>query len=150
MIAVIQRVSRGEVRVEGRSVGAIGRGLLVLVGVGRGDDESDARWLARKTAQVRIFSDEEERMNLSVQNVQGAVLAVSQFTLHGDLRKGRRPSFTGAAPPETGARLYQAYVQALREEGVPVQTGEFGAMMDVEMVNQGPVTLIIKSPSEER
>ena len=143
MKALIQRVSRGSVTVEGAITGAIGRGFVALVGVTHGDTEADARALAAKTVCLRVFPDAEGRMNLSVQDVGGAVLAVSQFTLYADTRKGNRPSFVAAAPPEPAERLYGAYVDALRAILGPdrVATGVFRAAMSVELVNDGPVTL---------
>jgi len=148
MIAVVQRVSRAEVRVpdEGCST-AIGPGLMVLLGVGGGDTEDDARFIAKKLAGLRIFEDEEGRMNLSVLDAvpEPAALVVSQFTLLGDVKKGRRPSFTRAAPPEAAVPLYEAFCGFLKEEGLAVKTGVFGARMEVELVNDGPVTLIVHS-----
>jgi D-tyrosyl-tRNA(Tyr) deacylase len=140
---VLQRVSQASVTVEGREVGRIGHGLLALVGVAAGDTEEDARALAKKTAEVRIFSDAEGRFNLSVQDVGGAVLVVSQFTLLADARKGRRPSFTEAAPPDLARPLVDCYAEALRGRGLTVATGRFGAHMDVALVNDGPVTLLL-------
>ncbi|ADG05734.1 D-aminoacyl-tRNA deacylase [Kyrpidia tusciae] len=145
MRAVVQRVSRAEVRVEGERVARIGRGLLVLIGVSREDGEGDAVWLAEKLAGLRIFPDEAGKMGRSVLDVGGAVLTVSQFTLLGDCRKGRRPDFTGAAPAETALPLYERVNAHLREKGVRVETGVFGAHMDVELVNDGPVTLWLDS-----
>ena len=130
---------------EGREVSAIGKGLLILCGVGQGDTDEDARWLAGKTARLRIFEDDQGKMNLPLEAVGGSTLVVSQFTLYGDCRKGNRPSFVAAADPEEGNRLYELYIAALREAGVPVQTGIFRAMMHVELVNDGPVTLILDS-----
>jgi len=143
--AVVQRVSSARVEVEGKVVGEIGRGLLVLLGVGEGDSEKQAHWLADKVAGLRIFEDEAGKMNLSVEEVGGDLLVVSQFTLYGDCRKGRRPSFTGAAPPEEADRLYGIFVARLRERGLPVATGVFQAMMQVHLVNDGPVTLIVET-----
>jgi D-tyrosyl-tRNA(Tyr) deacylase len=143
MRAVVQRVSRASVKVEGREVGVIGRGLLVLLGVARGDDGSKVAWMADKIAGLRIFPDEEGKMNRDVTSAGGEVLVVSQFTLYGDVSRGRRPSFVEAAPPEEAVSLYQAFVAALRERGLSVATGEFGATMQVELVNDGPVTLVI-------
>jgi D-tyrosyl-tRNA(Tyr) deacylase len=141
--AVVQRVARAEVRVEGKVTGAIGRGLLVLVGVARDDREDDARLLADKLAALRIFEDEAGKMNLAVGEVQGGVLLVSQFTLLGDGRKGNRPSFIEAAPPELANALYERCCAAVREKGLPVATGTFRAHMDVELVNDGPVTILL-------
>jgi len=143
MRAVVQRVSRAEVRVESRVVGAIGRGLLVLVGIAREDTPETGKVLAEKIANLRIFDDEQGRMNRSLLEAGGGVLCVSQFTLYGDCRKGRRPSYDRAAPPETARALYESFVESLRDLGVKVETGEFRAMMDVELVNDGPVTLLL-------
>jgi D-aminoacyl-tRNA deacylase len=145
MRCLIQRVSRASVSVDGRTVSAIGKGLLILCGVGQGDTDEDARWLAGKTARLRIFEDDQGKMNLPIEAVGGSALVVSQFTLYGDCRKGNRPSFVAAASPGEGNRLYELYAAALREAGVPVQTGIFRAMMQVELVNDGPVTLILDS-----
>ncbi len=145
MKAVLQRVSRAKVTVAGELVGEIGRGLVVLLGVEQGDTEADAQQLADKTVQLRIFDDEDGKMNLAVTDVGGSVLVVSQFTLLGDCRKGRRPSFIAAAPPETAERLYETFVAAIGVQGVPVATGRFRAMMEVELVNDGPVTLLLES-----
>lgn len=145
MRAVVQRVSRAEVRVEGRATGAVGRGFLVLLGVAQGDDEGAAEALADKVAALRIFEDAAGKMNLAVAEVGGGVLVVSQFTLLGDLRKGNRPSFTGAAPPERANALYERFCGLLREKGLAVATGVFRAHMDVELVNDGPVTVMLDS-----
>ena len=144
MRAVIQRVSEAGVTVEGRPAGAISKGLLVLVGVGRDDTEETARALAAKIARLRIFQDAEGKMNLSVQDVGGGVLAVSQFTLLADTRKGNRPSFTDAAPPEAANRLYEVFCAALADLGLPVARGIFGAHMDVRLTNDGPVTIVME------
>jgi D-tyrosyl-tRNA(Tyr) deacylase len=141
---VVQRVSRASVTVEGRVTGSIGRGLLVLVGFAPPDGDSQVEWMADKVAGLRIFPDDAGKMNLDLAAVGGAVLVVSQFTLYGDASKGRRPSFIGAAAPEVAVPLYQSFVAALRAKGLPVETGEFGAMMDVELVNDGPVTLVLE------
>lgn len=141
MRALLQRVSRAEVRVEGGTVGRIGRGLVVLLGVGREDAEAEARLLARKVARLRIFEDEEGRMNESVADVGGAALVVSQFTLYADARRGNRPGFTDAAPPAEADALYGRFVEALAGHGVPVETGTFRADMEVDLVNDGPVTI---------
>jgi D-aminoacyl-tRNA deacylase len=143
MRVVIQRVSEASVAVDGKVTGAIGRGLLVLVGVGRADTAETAAAMAGKVVRMRIFSDAEEKMNLSVQDVGGGVLAVSQFTLLADARKGNRPSFINAAPPEQGNALYESFCQALAGLGVPVAKGIFGAHMDVQLVNDGPVTIVL-------
>lgn len=145
MRAVVQRVSRAKVTVEGRVTGEIGRGLVVLVGVGKNDDEKHAVYLAEKISTLRIFVDEQGKMNRSLADAGGAVLAVSQFTLYGDARGQRRPSFITAAPPEEGKRLYEEFVKALRTLGVRVETGVFQAMMEVELVNDGPVTILLDS-----
>ena len=145
MKAVVQRVSEASVTVDGEVVGAIGSGLLVLLGVARGDTEEDARLLASKIAVLRIFSDEEGKFNLSLSDVNGSVLVVSQFTFHANVRKGRRPSFNDAAPPETAEPLVERFVDLLRAEGIPVETGRFGAMMEVRLCNDGPVTLVLDS-----
>lgn len=145
MRAVVQRASRGEVRVDGQVVGSIGTGLVVLVGVTLTDSEADARALADKIAGLRIFPDEHGAMNLSVADVGGSVLVVSQFTLYADARKGRRPSFTSAAPPEMARRLIDVFVARLEDDGLVVATGEFGALMDVELTNHGPVTIILEA-----
>jgi D-aminoacyl-tRNA deacylase len=139
--AVLQRVSEAEVLVEGVSVGRIGRGWLVLVGVGQGDSGDDARKLADKVVKLRMFPDTEGKFNLSLLDVQGQLLAVSQFTLYADTAKGRRPSFISAADPAVASRLVEQFVQAVREFGVHVETGQFGAHMDVRLLNDGPVTI---------
>jgi len=145
MRAVVQRVSRAEVRVEDRIVGHIGPGLVVLVGIAREDTPHAGQWLAEKIVNLRVFDDAEGRMNRSLVEAGGAVLCVSQFTLFGDCRKGRRPSYDRAASPEAAQPLYEAFVSALRAFGIAVETGEFRAMMDVEIVNDGPVTLLLDS-----
>jgi D-aminoacyl-tRNA deacylase len=145
MKAVLQRVSRASVTVDGQIVGQIGRGLLVLLGVEQGDSAADAQQLADKAVQLRIFDDSEGKMNLALADVNGAMLVVSQFTLLGDCRKGRRPSFIQAAPPDIAERLYDTFVAAVGAQGIPVATGRFRAMMQVELVNDGPVTLLLDS-----
>ncbi len=145
MRALIQRVSRASVHVEGQEVASIGRGYLVLLGVARDDGEAQAAWLARKIAGLRLFEDGAGKMNLDLANVEGAVLAVSQFTLYGDARKGRRPSFTQAAPPAQAEELYDTFCELLTAEGVPVSKGVFQAHMEVALVNDGPVTLWLTS-----
>jgi D-tyrosyl-tRNA(Tyr) deacylase len=147
MRAVIQRVSSCRVVVSGEVVGQIGRGLLVLLGVRTGDTEAQARWLADKIVGLRIFEDDQGKMNVSVADIGGSFLVVSQFTLYGDCDKGRRPSFIDAARPEVAEPLYESFVNAVRLHGVPVATGRFGAMMQVELVNDGPVTLILDAPA---
>jgi D-tyrosyl-tRNA(Tyr) deacylase len=144
--AVVQRVSRARVEVEGRQVGAIGAGLLVLLGAGGGDGPADVAYMVDKVANLRIFADDAGKMNRSVLETGGGVLAVSQFTLYGDARKGRRPAFTGALEPGQAEALYEQFVHGLRAAGVAdVATGVFGAMMDVELVNSGPVTILLDS-----
>jgi len=144
MRVVLQRVSRAEVRVGDRVTGAIGRGFMLLVGFTHTDTEAAVAWMADKVAGLRLFSDAEGKMNLGLEDVGGAVLVVSQFTLYGDAQKGRRPSFIDAARPELAVPLYERFVAMLRERGLRVETGEFGAMMDVELVNDGPVTLSLE------
>ena len=145
MRAVVQRVSRASVTVKGKVVGQIGRGLLVLLGVGRDDAESDVVYLTEKICGLRIFEDQEGKMNRSVGEVQGSVLAVSQFTLYGDVRRGKRPSFDAAAPPDVARRLYELFVAQVRASGLPCETGQFQEMMEVELVNEGPVTILLDS-----
>lgn len=141
----MQRASKGRVIVDGRVTGEIGQGLVLFVGVTHEDTEQDADWLAEKVTGLRIFEDEEEKMNLSLLDVGGAVLSVSQFTLYGDSRKGRRPNFMEAAKPDQANRQYEYFNAKVRAFGVRVETGIFGAMMDVELVNDGPVTLLLDS-----
>ena len=141
MRVVLQRVSRAEVRVEGRAVGSIGRGFLLLVGITHSDTDATLAWMAEKVAGLRLFGDAEGKMNLALADVGGALLVVSQFTLYGDASKGRRPSFIDAASPEVAQPLYEKFVALFRAAGLTVATGEFGAMMDVDLVNDGPVTL---------
>lgn len=143
MRAVIQRVSSASVEIDGRTVGAIGSGLLIFLGVTYGDEEAQADYLAAKCASLRIFRDDQDKMNLSVRDVGGSALVVSQFTLYGDCRKGNRPAFVAAARPDTAIPLYQRFIQKLRETGVPVETGEFGADMQVSLLNDGPVTILM-------
>jgi D-tyrosyl-tRNA(Tyr) deacylase len=145
MRALLQRVRSGKVIVEGGTLAQIGRGLVVLLGVGHGDGEAQAAFLAEKTAHLRIFEDEQGKTNLSVLDVQGEVLVVSQFTLFADTRKGRRPSFTDAAPPEAAAPLVDRFIELLRGHGVPAQSGRFGAHMLVEIHNDGPVTIWLEN-----
>ncbi len=145
MRAVVQRVSLGRVTVDGRLTGEIGRGLVVLLGIASDDGESDLSYLVEKITNLRVFEDEEGRMNRSLLDVGGEMLVVSQFTLYGDCRKGRRPSFTAAARPEVGELYYEGFVNAVADLGIKTATGEFGAMMDVELVNEGPVTLLLDS-----
>lgn len=145
MRAVVQRVSRASVQVSGETVGAIEHGLLVLLGVAQEDSETDADYLADKIIGLRIFEDSDGKMNLSVLDTGGAMLAVSQFTLFGDVRRGKRPSFDAAARPEQAEQLYDYFVTRVRAAGVRCETGRFRAMMDVELLNQGPVTILIDS-----
>jgi len=145
MRAVIQRVVKADVSVEGKTVGEIGRGLLVLLGVGRDDSEKDARYIADKISNLRIFEDSEGKMNLSVRDVEGEVLVVSQFTLFADCRKGRRPSFINAGDPADAWRLYERVIDSIGQSGVPATGGIFQAMMEVGLVNHGPVTILLDS-----
>lgn len=145
MRAVVQRVRSASVSVNGAIVGQIGRGLLVFVGVHREDTHEDARYIAEKVCGLRVFADTEGKMNLSVRDVQGGVLVISQFTLFGDVRRGRRPSFVEAAPPELATPLYEAVCDLIEDMGAPVARGVFGAMMDVSLVNEGPVTIQLDS-----
>jgi len=144
--AVVQRVTEASVTVDGQCIGEVGLGLMVLLGVTHDDGPEQSAWLAAKLAGLRIFSDESGKMNRSVVDVGGAALVVSQFTLYGDTRKGRRPSFVKAARPELADPLYQRFCDDLRAQGVPVQTGEFGGDMKVRLLNDGPVTLIVETP----
>ncbi len=145
MRAVVQRVSRAKVTVNEQISGEIGLGLLVLLGVGQEDTEADATYLSEKIAGLRIFEDEHGKMNRSVQDVGGSVLAVSQFTLYGDVRRGKRPSFDAAAPPDHARRLYEFFVERIRAVGLRCKTGRFQEMMQVELVNEGPVTILLDS-----
>jgi D-tyrosyl-tRNA(Tyr) deacylase len=145
MRVVIQRVSQARVDVAGETTGQIGQGLLILLGVQPGDNDEDMQYLADKTANLRIFEDEAGKMNLSLSDIGGEALVVSQFTLFADTRKGRRPGFSGAAGPEVAEPLYEKFCRALQAQGIAVATGRFGAMMDVSLVNQGPVTIMIDS-----
>ncbi len=145
MRIVLQRVSRAQVSIDGEVVGRIGPGLLLLVGFTEGDDEEKLRWMADKVIGLRVFNDPDGKMNLSLTEIDGSILAVSQFTLYGDTRKGRRPSFIKAAVPDVAIPLYDRFLELLRERAPgPVESGEFGAMMDVELVNDGPVTLVLE------
>src|ERR1035438_6488254 len=153
MRAVVQRVSRAKVTVNGEIAGEIGRGLLVLLGVGAGDTRADADYLAEKTIGLRIFEDSDGKMNLSVAEAGGEVLVVSQFTLYGDVRRGKRPSFDAAAPPQPARELYEYFAEKVRAAGLRCETGRFQEMMQVELVNEGPVTILLDSGkvrSEER
>ena len=148
MKCVLQRVTRASVTVAGEAVGSIQRGLLVLLGVGEGDTADDAHQLVDKICDLRVFDDDQGKMNLSVTEVHGAILVVSQFTLYGDCRKGRRPSYIQAASPEMAEELYDSFVAAIGVKGIPVATGKFRANMQVELVNDGPVTLLLDSRRE--
>ncbi len=145
MRAVVQRVRYAKVTVEEALQGSVEEGFCVLLGVTHGDSSQDSRWLAEKIANLRVFADPQGKMNRSLLDVGGGALVISQFTLYGDCRKGRRPSFVGAAPPEEAEKLYEEFVQYLQELGVPAQTGTFGADMEVSLCNSGPVTLIIET-----
>jgi len=147
MRAVIQRVGQAKVSVAGKPVAKIGRGLVILLGIGPGDGQSDADLLAEKCAFLRIFEDDAGKTNLSVQDIHGEALVVSQFTLYADARKGRRPSFTGAAAPEVAEPLVRHFAERLNALGVPTRTGSFGAHMQVDLTNDGPFTLVLESPS---
>lgn len=148
MRAVIQRVSQGSVLVDGEEIGAIGSGLVILLGVHRDDNTEDGKYLARKIVNLRIFSDENGKMNRSLLDVGGQALIVSQFTLWGDTRKGRRPSFIKAAEPDKAEKLYQDFVSEMNRQNITTATGEFGAMMELALINEGPVTLILDSRKE--
>jgi D-aminoacyl-tRNA deacylase len=146
MRAVVQRVRHAAVSVNGEVVGSIGHGLLILLAACRGDGPKQVRWMAEKLPALRVFGDQDGKMNLSLMQVGGEMLVVSQFTLYGDCRKGKRPSYAEAAPPQDAVTLYRDFIDAVQSQGVPVQEGVFGAMMDVELVNDGPITLILDSP----
>jgi D-tyrosyl-tRNA(Tyr) deacylase len=148
MRAVVQRVSRAQVTVSGEITGQIGLGLLILLGVGRDDTNGDATYLVEKIAGLRVFEDAHGKMNLNVQEVGGSILAVSQFTLYGDVRRGKRPSFDAAAPPEKARQLYEFFVEQVRAAGLRCETGRFQEMMQVELVNDGPVTILLDSAKE--
>ncbi|WP_368644796.1 D-aminoacyl-tRNA deacylase [Alkalibacterium putridalgicola] len=148
MRAVIQRAKEARVRVENEVVGEITHGLVVLLGVEDADTQEDIAYLVRKISKLRIFEDDEEKMNLSVQDVKGDILSISQFTLHADTRKGNRPSFTGAAKPEHADELYKQFNAELADEGIHVETGKFGAHMEIDFINDGPVTILIDSKNK--
>jgi D-tyrosyl-tRNA(Tyr) deacylase len=148
MRAVVQRVAQAGVSVEGKTVGNIGKGFVVLLGVGRGDTEKDLEYLADKVVNLRIFEDDSGRMNISLLDIKGELLVVSQFTLYGDCRKGKRPSYDRAAAPETARELYEGFVERCRGYGIKVETGIFQAMMQVKLQNDGPVTLLLDSKKE--
>jgi D-tyrosyl-tRNA(Tyr) deacylase len=150
MRAVVQRVEKASVSVEGRITGNIEAGLLVYVGIGKDDKPEDAEWLAGKIADMRIFPDEEYRMNRSVRDVGGSILVVSQFTLYADVRKGRRPSYDKAASPNTARALYEHFLERMRGTGIEIHTGEYQAVMDVSYVNKGPVTIIVETERTSR
>lgn len=145
MRAVIQRVSKASVKVDGKVVGKIGKGLLVLIGVGKDDNDKDISYMAEKIVNLRIFEDKNGKMNRSLLDIQGEILIISQFTLYGDCRRGRRPSFTDAASPDKGKEYYEKFVEEVKKYGINVQTGIFQAMMEVELINQGPVTILLDS-----
>ena len=145
MIAVIQRCSQGKVTVSDKVVGKISHGLVILLGVQKNDTENDTEFLVNKICGLRIFNDENDKMNLSIKDVNGSALVISQFTLCGDTKKGRRPSFIKAATPDDGKRLYEYFMSEMKKSDVPIESGEFGAMMDVELVNNGPVTFVLNS-----
>ena len=145
MIVVIQRCSRGQVTISDKVVGEISHGLVIFLGVQKNDTENDAEFLVNKICGLRIFNDENDKMNLSIKDVNGSALVISQFTLCGDTKKGRRPSFIKAATPNDGNRLYEYFILEMKKGGVPIESGEFGAMMDVELVNDGPVTFVLNS-----
>ena len=145
MISVVQRCRQANVNVGGNTIGEIGIGFVVLLGIQKNDSVSDADYIVKKLSTLRIFSDSNEKMNLSIKDIEGSALVISQFTLCGDTRKGRRPSFVNAELPEKGEELYNYFLSRFEKEGIPIQTGEFGAMMEVSLINNGPVTLILNS-----
>lgn len=150
MRAVVQRVSRASVEIENKTVGEIEQGLVVLLGINTEDQKKDAEYLAKKIPELRIFEDRQQKMNLSLREINGEILAISQFTLYADTRKGRRPSFIKAALPEKAEPLYQYFIELLKNENIPVEQGVFGAMMNVKIFNQGPVTIILDSEDRKR
>ncbi len=145
MISVVQRCSQANVNVGGNTIGEIGIGFVVLLGIQKNDSVSDADYIVKKLSTLRIFSDSNEKMNLSIKDIEGSALIISQFTLFGDTRKGRRPSFVNAELPEKGKELYNYFLSRFKKEGIQIQTGEYGAMMEVSLINNGPVTLILNS-----
>jgi D-aminoacyl-tRNA deacylase len=145
MRAVVQRVTEASISVDGVELGRIGKGFMVLLGVGAGDSEIEAQYVADKVAKLRVFEDNEGKMNLSLLEVGGAVLAISQFTLYGDVRKGNRPGFTDASPPDRAEQLYEFFIAAMKRRGINVEKGQFGAMMKVHLINNGPVTILLDS-----
>lgn len=149
MKAVVQRVKQAKVEVDGELTGKIGSGILIFLGVGDEDSIKEVEWMSEKISGLRIFEDEVGKMNLSLMDVEGSALVVSQFTLYGDCRKGKRPSFASAAKPEIANTLYEEFVKSFRQKGINTETGRFQAMMDVSLVNDGPVTLIIESPEKK-
>ena len=150
MKIVLQRVKSAKVSVDGKTISAIGQGLVLLVGIANGDDEDDARYLAEKCVNLRIFEDDNGKMNISGFDVGAEILAISQFTLYGDTRRGRRPSFTDAAPPDQSKPIFNRFIEILRESRLQIKTGEFGAYMQVTLVNDGPVTIILDSKDKKR
>ncbi|MBL4931125.1 D-aminoacyl-tRNA deacylase [Clostridium paridis] len=148
MRAVVQRVKRSSVKVDGKIIGEIGVGLNVLIGITKGDTDEDIKYIRDKVVNLRIFSDSDDKMNLSLKDVEGEILIISQFTLYGDCRKGRRPSFINALGGEEAIGIYEKVIEAFKEEGVRVETGEFGADMEVEIINDGPVTLLLESKKD--
>ncbi|MDD7794045.1 D-aminoacyl-tRNA deacylase [Clostridium sp. 'White wine YQ'] len=148
MRAVVQRVKRSSVKVDGRTIGEIGAGLNVLIGITKGDTDEDIKYIRDKVINLRVFSDSDDKMNLSLKDVNGEILIISQFTLYGDCRKGRRPSFINALGGEEAIGIYEKVVEAFKEEGIRVETGEFGADMEVEIINDGPVTLLLESKKD--
>jgi D-tyrosyl-tRNA(Tyr) deacylase len=150
MILVIQRVTESKVIISGETAGSIGRGVMILLGIEKGDGEEEIKYCARKTVELRIFPDEERRMNLSLLDVNGEALVISQFTLAGKITKGRRPSFDNAMPGDEAKKLYKRFVEEMRAYGIKTETGEFGAMMDVHLINDGPVTFILESKNKRK
>ena len=145
MISVVQRCRQANVNVGGNTIGEIGIGFVVLLGIQKNDSVSDADYIVKKLSTLRIFSDSNEKMNLSIKDIEGSALVISQFTLCGDTRKGRRPSFVNSESPEKGEELYNYFLSRFEKEGIPIQTGDFGAMMEVSLINNGPVTLVLNS-----